>query len=236
MTSPKPVLVVAAHPDDEVLGVGGTIARHAARGDSVTLLIVGEGATSRPGGDGGAVERLREAAAAAAGILGAGSVRFLGLPDNRLDSLALLDIVQRIEEIGDTVRPAVVYTHHAFDLNVDHRIVHQAVTTAFRPLPGAGVRDILAFETVSSTEWGGTHGAARFLPQRFVDITPFLETKMQALDAYGEEMRDFPHARSTEAVRALAALRGSQAGVGAAEAFQIVRQVRAASGKPEGET
>ena len=228
MTASKSVLVVAAHPDDEVLGIGGTVAQHAANGDSVHLLIVAEGAMSRPDGSADEVARLKEAANAAADILGAASVRMLGLPDNRLDTVPLLDIVRNIEEIGDTVAPRVVYTHHAFDLNVDHRIVNQAVRTAFRPLPGSTVTDLLAFETVSSTEWGGAHAGEQFLPQQFVDIAAQLDTKLRALEAYSAEMRDFPHARSMEAVRAMAAFRGSQAGCRAAEAFQVIRQLRPA--------
>ena len=119
--------------------------------------------------------------------------------------------------------PEVVYTHHAGDLNVDHRIVHQATVTACRPLPGSPVRALYAFETVSSTEWQ-TAGES-FRPQRCVDIEPFLGRKLRALDAYQAEMRPFPHARSHEAVEALARVRGAAAGLRAAECFVVVREV-----------
>lgn len=219
------VLVVAAHPDDEVLGVGGTVARHAANGDAVYSLIVAEGATSRDEARDVAARsdelgRLRDEALAAAKVLGAAPPVFGGGPDNRLDEWALLDVVKLVEKVVAELRPEILYTHHAGDLNVDHRAVHQAVLTACRPLPGSSVREILAFETVSSTEWGTT-----FVPNQFVAIDAFLETKMRALECYRSEMRPFPNARSAEAVRALAALRGSSVGVAAAEAFCVVRSV-----------
>lgn len=219
------VLVVAAHPDDEVLGCGGTVARHGAAGDRVDTLIVAEGATSRSDAndsDGFAAEvvTLQQCARIAAGILGAAPPRFGALPDNRLDGLELLDVIKRIESVIADVVPDLVYTHHSGDLNVDHRIVHQAVVTACRPLPRSPVTAIFTFETVSSTEWAGDIGPL-FRPQRFVDISASLPKKIAALRAYASEMRPFPHARSLAAVEALAQLRGSQAGFTAAEAFGV---------------
>ncbi|HVY59176.1 MAG TPA: PIG-L family deacetylase [Xanthobacteraceae bacterium] len=223
------VLVVAAHPDDEILGVGGTLARHAAEGASVDVLIMAEGATSRdrvrdPAARTDDLSALRDAARKAAEILGLRPPRFAGLPDNRMDSLELLDVVKLIEKVVSEVRPDVVYTHHAHDLNIDHRITHEAVLTACRPLPGAPVSAIYAYETVSSTEWGV--GGNCFEPTHFVEITTQLERKIAALEAYALEMRPAPHARSIETVRALAKVRGSSVGVAAAEAFMVVRQVR----------
>ncbi len=222
------ILVVAAHPDDEILGCGGTLAWHAARDDTVHVLIVAEGATSRdsrrdPDGREPELTALKTATSLAAAAIGAEEPRMLGLPDNRLDTLPLLDVIKPIEAIVDAVKPEIVYTHHAGDLNVDHRIVHQAVVTACRPLPGAPVRAIYAFETPSSTEWQ-TAGAA-FRPQRWVDIEPFLRCKMRALEAYEAEMRPFPHARSFDAVEALARWCGASAGLKAAECFMIVREL-----------
>ena len=222
------VLVVAAHPDDEILGCGGALARHAAGGDTVHVLIVAEGATSRdarrdPEGREPELTALRASASRAASVIGAEEPRLLGLPDNRLDALPLLDVIKPIEAVVEAVAPEIVYTHHGGDLNVDHRIVHQAVVTACRPLPGSPVRAIYAFETVSSTEWQSAGDA--FRPQRSVDIEPFLRLKLQALEAYKAEMRPFPHARSFEAVEALARVRGAAAGLKAAECFVIVREI-----------
>ncbi|MCY4237604.1 MAG: PIG-L family deacetylase [Rhodospirillaceae bacterium] len=222
------VLVIAAHPDDEILGCGGTLARHTAGGDVVHLLIVAEGATSRdPNRDFGSRESdlaaIKAAASRAAVVIGAEAPHMLGLPDNRLDTLPLLDVIKHIEAIVEAVMPEIIYTHHAGDLNVDHRIVHQAAVTACRPLPGSSVRAIYAFETVSNTEWQS--GGDPFRPQRWVDIEPFLESKRRALEAYAAEMRPFPHARSREAVEALARVRGAAVGLAAAECFMVVREV-----------
>ena len=222
----KTVLVVAAHPDDEVLGCGGVIARHADAGDRVVPFILAEGATARGGASSGdETKRLQDAARKAARILGAEAPRFGGLPDNRLDSLPLLDVIKRIEAVVEELEPSIVYTHHGGDLNIDHRIAHQAVATACRPLPGAAVSAIYAFETVSSTEWAFDAAAGAFRPTRFVDISAQFDRKMEALGCYAVEMRPFPHPRSIEAVTALARLRGSTVGVTAAEAFAVVREV-----------
>lgn len=215
------VLVVAAHPDDEVLGVGGTVIRHVQAGDSVAAVIVGEGATSR-GPDGAvSVKALRQCAVAAASKLGCEPPTLLGFPDNRLDEVGLLDIVKSLEYEIQRVNPEIIYTHYRGDLNIDHRIVHDAVLTAARPIPGCSVKSIYCFETPSSTEWG----LATFSPKRYVDITSELDRKLRALDLYDSEMRMFPHPRSLEAVEALARVRGAASGLVAAEAFEVVREV-----------
>jgi LmbE family N-acetylglucosaminyl deacetylase len=223
------ILVVAAHPDDEVLGCGGTVALHAARGDEVHTLILGEGSTSRaaqrdPAGDDPEVSHLQECARAAALALGVASVRFGGLPDNRMDRLDLLDVVKLVESTIDELQPAVLYTHHHGDLNVDHQIAHRAALTAARPLPGCPVASIYTFETASSTEWG--RSADPFTPQRFVDVTETFDRKLAALACYESEMRPFPHARSLDAITALATWRGASVSVARAEAFMVVREVR----------
>lgn len=221
------ILVVGAHPDDEALGCGGTIARHAAAGDPVHLLFLADGVSSR-GGEAGSraeVERRAAAAADAAKILGAEPPRLLGLPDNRLDGVPLLEIVQAIEAVVRELSPRVVYTHHGGDLNIDHRLAHQAVMTACRPQHGAGVQAIYSFEVLSSTEWASPSVGRPFRPNRFVDISGHLETKIRALQSYADEMRDFPHPRSREAVEALARLRGATVAVAAAEAFVVEREI-----------
>ena len=226
--STQTVLVVAAHPDDEVLGCGGTMARHATDGDWVGAMFLADGVSSRTGAEPTQcllLEQREAAAQAAASLLGAQQSRFFRLPDNRLDSVPLLDLVRTIESVIAEVRPDIVYTHHGGDLNIDHALVHRAVVTACRPVPSCGVRAIYAFETPSSTEWSSAAIGEAFRPTRFADISAHLDSKIAALNCYGTEMPQFPHPRSTQAVMALAALRGATAGVHAAEAFQIVREV-----------
>ncbi len=224
------VLVVAAHPDDEVLGCGGTIARHADAGDQVQVLIVAEGATSRqPQRDrdqaSHELSALAQAAHQAGAILGAQGVELLDLPDNRLDSLDRLDLIKQIEERIARHQPQVVYVHHAGDVNIDHRRLHEAVVTACRPTPGQPVRRLLSYEVASSTEWQPPGSAPAFQPNWFVDITAQWALKRQALEAYAAEMRPWPHARSIEALEHLARWRGAQVGVEAAEAFCLLRQL-----------
>ena len=156
-TTPSHVLVVSAHPDDEVLGCGGTIARHFDAGDLVHVLIVAEGTTSRQQQRNrrqasGELTALAKAAEKAGSILGATSVELLDMPDNRLDSLDRLDLIKQVEERIVRHQPKIVYVHHAGDLNVDHRRLHEAVVTACRPTPGHSVRRLLSFEVPSSTE------------------------------------------------------------------------------------
>ena len=219
------ILVLAAHPDDEVLGCGGTIARHAGEGDAVHIVIAAEGALSRAAGTRADVAKLQAAARRAGRVLGVRSVSFLGFPDNRMDTVALLDVVQAVEAVARRVRPSRVYTHHAGDLNVDHRRLHEAALAAFRPLPGKPAAELLFFEVPSSTEWQAPGGAAAFTPAWHVDIASTLRKKIAALRCYASEMRPFPHPRSMEAVEHLARWRGACAGVQAAEAFMLGRMV-----------
>jgi LmbE family N-acetylglucosaminyl deacetylase len=224
--TPRVALVVSAHPDDEALGCGGTIARLAAAGVEVHLAFLSDGVNARGDVvDADSLGRRRRMGDEAAAILGARAPSYLDLPDNRLDSLDLLDVVVAVERITRRVDPDLVLTHSAADLNIDHRLCAQAVTTALRPMPGQRARALLSFEVASSTEWGfGTTGP-QFTPDVFVDIEAYLAQKLTALDAYGEEMRAFPHPRSAEAIAALARWRGATAGVAAAEALQVVRVV-----------
>lgn len=220
----KTVLVVAAHSDDEALGCGGTIARHVAEGDIVYTVFLADGVSSRVGATAVELKRRMEAAEKARQVLGISKIYFLGLPDNRLDSLPLIDVIQPLEKVISEVKPHTIYTHHYGDLNVDHRIANQAVMTACRPLPGVSVREILLFEVMSSTEWGGP-ALPSFIPNYFVDISDYLERKMLALEAYSLEMREFPHSRSDRHLEMLARHRGSSVGLHAAEAFVMMRVV-----------
>jgi LmbE family N-acetylglucosaminyl deacetylase len=219
------VLVVAAHADDEALGCGGTIAKHVALGDTVYAVFLADGVTSRPEASEYDLTERNAAASRAHQILGIQKSFMLGFPDNRMDTVSLLDIVQKLEVVVNEVRPQILYTHHCGDLNVDHRITHQAVVTACRPVPGASVREIYTFEVLSSTEWN-TPGVTSFIPNVFVDISQYLETKMESLAAYVEEMREAPHSRSMANVRRLAEFRGSFVGIQAAEAMMLVRVVK----------
>ncbi|MBI4615065.1 MAG: PIG-L family deacetylase [Planctomycetes bacterium] len=227
------VLVVAAHPDDKVLGCGGTVARWAEEGREIRVWLLGEGVTSRyetrqAGAEGGAryLAQVREQADRAASILGAAGCRVVGLPDNRIDSVDLLEVVKEVERAKREFDPDVVLTHHPGDLNVDHRICHQAVATAFRPLPGERWSSILSFEVSSSTEWQLPGGGVPFVPNAYVELAErHMEKKLAAMAAYAGEIREWPHARSLEALRALARSRGSQVGCGLAEAFAVARNI-----------
>lgn len=218
------VLAIVAHPDDEILGAGGTLARHAAEGSEVHIAFLADGVGAR-GDDKLAADRRAKAARLAASLLGAREPEFLGFPDNRLDALDLLDITRALEQILKKVAPSKIYTHHAGDLNIDHALCHRAVLTACRPLPGSTVRRIYAMEVPSSTEWASPQLGDAFMPTRFVDISATQAIKRRALEAYSEEMRAFPHPRSFEAVNALAAWRGASAGLRCAEAFMVVREI-----------
>ncbi len=226
------ILVIAAHPDDEILGCGATMARLVNAGAKVTVLLLGEGPLSRLTDNTAKNDEKNHAmfsaqnAAKALGVqklVTAGVDDFQGFADNRFDTVALIDIVQFIEKIAEDIQPDAVFTHHAGDMNIDHRITHEAVMTAFRPLPESSVKLIAGFEVLSSTEYVAPNMLPPFVPNMYVNVEDFIEKKQKALEAYASEMRDFPHPRSYEAVRHLAALRGAHSGVTAAEAFMCYR-------------
>jgi LmbE family N-acetylglucosaminyl deacetylase len=224
-------LVIAAHPDDEVLGAGGTIRKLRDRGVDVHVAILGEGVTSRyekrAQADRALVAELEGRARAANAKLGVESVSLHGFPDNRFDGVDLLDIVKTVEALIAEHRPATIFTHHAGDLNIDHQIIHRAVLTATRPVAGHPVRTVLAFEVPSSTEWAfGTH--APFTPNVFLDIASSLEAKVDALSCYESEVRAFPHPRSPEALRVIARRWASVVGGVAVEPFMLVRALELA--------
>jgi LmbE family N-acetylglucosaminyl deacetylase len=223
------VLCVAAHPDDEVLGAGATLARLAKEGHSVWIAILGEGLTSRYAtreeADPAELKALQECARRAASLLGARDVTLHGLPDNRFDSVPLLDVVKIVESVVAKVQPDVIYTHCGGDLNIDHATTHRAVLTATRPMRGSPVQEIYAFEVPSSTEWAFQQFEPAFRPNVFLDISGTLETKIKAMAVYESEMKAFPHPRSREALTALAQVRGSMSGLPAAEAFELIRKI-----------
>jgi LmbE family N-acetylglucosaminyl deacetylase len=226
----RTILVLAAHPDDEVLGVGGTIARHTSSGDKVHVVVAAEGATSRdpardPQSRSGELEGLQTAARSAGAELGVASVRFLGFPDNRCDSVDRLDLVKAVEAVVAELQPDTVYVHHIGDVNIDHRLLNEAAFTACRPQPNHPVTRLLSYETASSTEWVPPGCLQTFQPSVFVDINPYWPRKLAALKAYQQEMRPWPHARSIAAVEHLGRWRGASVGVEMAEAFMLLRDI-----------
>lgn len=225
----RTVLVVAAHPDDEILGVGGTVARHVAEGDFAYALILGEGQTSR-----GAhredisqevVEELHRNTLESAKAVGFRKVFFADFPDNRFDEVDLLDLVKAVEQKIHELQPQIVYTHYSGDLNVDHQYTARAVLTATRPIGDYCVQEIYAFETLSSSEWNFDHSAQpTFCPNVFVDITDYYDQKEQAMNCYVSELCVFPHPRSLTGMDVLSKARGMAAGMERAEAFMLIRK------------
>ena len=224
------VAVIAAHPDDEVLGCGGTIARLSREGREIYIAILGEGVTSRydqrEQANKTLMDALRTTSRRVGELLGVKDVLAYDLPDNRFDTVPLLDVVKIVEDLIARFTPEVIYTHHGGDLNIDHTVVHRAVLTATRPTQGQPVREIYAFEVPSSTEWAFQSFAPSFRPNVFVNIGATLNRKIEAMSRYELEARRFPHPRSPEALQALARRWGSAAGCEAAEAFELVRALR----------
>ena len=219
------VLVVAAHPDDETLGVGGTIARHSEQGDEVWVCMLTEGVTARYQ----YVEVQKECASQACEVLGVHKVVFCDLPDQRLDALPLLDVIRPIEDCVSEFKPDVVYTHFKEDVNQDHRVAFEATMVATRPVGDNIVRRLLCYETPSSTEWAAPFTGSFFAPNVFMDISATLCKKIRAMQVYGNtyasEVRAYPHPRSYEAIETYAKQRGILAGFAAAERFMLVREL-----------
>jgi N-acetylglucosamine malate deacetylase 1 len=217
------ILVVSAHPDDEVLGPGGSILKRAEAGDEVTILLACCGNNLRYGRE--EADRLRATSESVAQLLGAKRVLFGDLPDQGLDTMTLTDIARRIEQTIADVEPAQIWTHFWGDINRDHRALSEAVMVASRPYASPGIKEIHCFETPSSTEWGPAAGLSPFNPQRFVDVSGTLTRKLDAFARYTTEVRPWPHPRSREALEARARHWGSVSGLQAAEAFMVARQI-----------
>ena len=219
------VLIIAAHPDDEILGCGGTAARYVMENKKVYTAILGEGITSRRETrdrekDQAELARLKEQIRRANKIIGVSDLFIHDFPDNRFDTVPLLEIVKAVEKLVFKIEPKIIFTHFGNDLNCDHRLTYQAVLTATRPIGGTTVKEIYSFETLSSTEW---NFPSRFDPDVFFDIENTLKLKMDAIKRYEKELRDFPHPRSLKGIEINAMNWGMKCGVKYAEAFKAVR-------------
>jgi len=221
------ILVVASHPDDELLGLGGTIRRLVNEGKTAHAVIMAEGITSRSekreDADKAALEELKKDAKKAAETVGYSTIDFCGLPDNRMDEVDLLDIIKIVSKYIEEYKPDTIFTHHHGDLNIDHRRTYEAVLTACRPTGNYGVKRIYAFETPSSTEWNYAYSEP-FTPTVYFDVSETIESKIKGMACYRSESTTYPHPRSAEALRSLASYRGSNVGFAMAEAFMLVRE------------
>lgn len=219
------ILVVAAHPDDDVLGCGAMLAKYITEYNAcVRVLFMSSGVGSRQEGSDfeEAICRTKQCVEALS-ILGVQQYEHLDFPDNSMDAVPLLEIIRPIEKTISSFQPKIVITHYSGDLNIDHQLTSKAVMTACRPSPSSSVEEILMFEVLSSTEWA--IGPEKYWPNFFVEISDYLDIKLKALACYRKEMKPPPHARSLENVTTQARHRGSMVGLKAAEAFVSVRRI-----------
>jgi len=226
----KKILLVVAHPDDEILGAGATMHKLIKNYNcKVSLIILGEGITSRstkrdPDLWEQELNIHKKNISAAMKIIGIEDIKTYNLPDNRFDSIDMLDIVKIIEKDKKAIRPQVIFTHHENDLNIDHQIVFKAVLTACRPLSKETVKTIFSFEVPSSTEWQSPLSGTPFIPNVYIEVNKSnLRAKQKAMSSYRFEFRKYPHPRSTEALEILAQFRGITIGTKYAEGFQLIR-------------
>jgi LmbE family N-acetylglucosaminyl deacetylase len=217
----KTILVIAPHPDDEVLGCGGTIAKHRKNGDKIELCILTK--AYLPDWTKKFIENRKREIKKANGILGIKKTHLLDFPTVKLDTFAQKDIISAIGEVVDRVKPDIVYLPHQGDLNNDHRLIYEASLVALKPIKKYLVNKILAYETLSETEWGST--LKPFIPNVYLEITETIQLKKEAMMAYGSEIKDYPHPRSLEMIEILAKKRGSESGLNLAEAFMLVREI-----------
>jgi N-acetylglucosamine malate deacetylase 1 len=218
------ILVIAPHPDDEVLGCGGTIARHASANDEVYLCVVTEAYPPEWPED--EIKKRKEEVFKVNRILGIRETHFLGFPTVKLDTIPQKELNDSIARVVDKVKPDVVYIPHRGDVNKDHRLVFDAAMVAVRPKQASTIKKVLSYETLSETEWGAPFAEDTFIPNVFVNISGTLSVKLKAMAEYKLELKQYPHPRSMEAISALAKLRGSSLGVEAAEAFMLIREVQ----------
>lgn len=217
------VLIIAPHPDDEVLGCGGTIAKHASAGDEVYLCVVTKAYS--PEWPESEVEERKKEVLRVSEILGIKKTYFLDLPTVKLDTLPQKELNEAISQVVNEVRPEIVYVPHRGDVNRDHQLVFDSTMVATRPAHHPFIKKVLAYESLSETEWAAPFAENAFIPNVFVNISRTLETKLKAMSEYKLELKQFPHPRSLEAISALAKIRGTQANLNAAEAFVLIRDI-----------
>ena len=232
------VLVIVAHPDDEVLGMGATIKKLTNDGHDVKVVILATGITSRRSSDytnstdyeinekiknitKKQLKELQKDAKNAASIMGVTKLEMMDFPDNEMDKITNLEITKKIEKIIEEFRPVIVFTHSEYDLNIDHKIIYNATITATRPTKKFIVKKVITFEVPSSTEW---NFSKKFVPNIFVDVTKELSVKIRAMKAYKNEIQRFPHPRSIEGLEVIAKRWGTVSGYKAAEAFCLIRE------------
>ena len=226
MIKAKKVLVAASHPDDEILGCGGTLHKLKRRGAKISVLFLSDGESSRKTSN---IKKLiferREQAKKAAKIIGIKNLIFGNFPDNSMDSVPILKIIQFVEKQIKVFKPDTIFTHFENDLNIDHQITNKAVVTACRPAKNQTVKSILFFEILSSTEWNISSKNKNFKPNYFVDISESMKFKIKALRCYKKEIKKWPHPRSIQGVNLLSKSRGSTVGFSNAEAFILGRHI-----------
>lgn len=216
-------MIIAPHPDDEVLGCGGTIAKHVREGNEVYLCIVTK--PYPPEWSEEEIDERRKEVFAASKILGIKHLHFLELPTVKLDTIPQKELNDKVAQVIEKVKPQVLYIPHQGDLNKDHQIVFQSVMVAIRPRSDSTLKKVLSYETLSETEWAAPGITNAFIPNIYVDISQTLGSKLKAMQEYRRELKRFPHPRSLQAISNLAKLRGSTIGVKAAEAFMLVREL-----------
>lgn len=224
----KKVLVIAAHPDDEVLGMGGTIAKQVKDGNTVDILIVTDGSSSQYRDSdhlAEIIEAKKKETRNCADILGVRDIYYGELPDMKLDTTPHIRINQIIEDVIDKVQPDIVFTHFWGDVNRDHQEVYKSTLVTVRPVMGQVVKELYCYRVPSSTEWTPNKADTMFMPNYFVDIEQFAEQKYKAFACYSTELRDYPHPRSVQYLRENDKVVGLRVGMLAAEEFVMLRKL-----------
>lgn len=224
----KKVLVIAAHPDDEVLGMGGTIAKMVDLGYEIHLLIVTDGSTSQYKGCHNInkiIAEKRVETKKCAEILGIQTILYGNLPDMKLDVVPHIDVNTVIEQAIDEIKPTIVFTHFFGDVNLDHQCVYRSTMVATRPVYGQSVREVYCYAVPSSTEWNGNLPVSTMMSNVFVDISDYREKKYNAFEEYKTEVRDYPHPRSIQYLEQCDTVRGLKVGLASAEEFLLVRKL-----------